>query len=257
MQKGENAMKRFMLSGWVCLVIATLLMGGCFGGKTAKGVDGQIPLYHAWDTLSTFGGEEQGYALYTYVILDGNTNIRTEGGRRNEALLNAIVEAAAIPGEAVRSPADPAGVLKEESNIFYIPLTEKTLPQFSSPLTLYNLPLAQQLVAGFVQYMQENQELCQRLQYSSPFLVSVPMPLQGLNYRATKILIADLSFTRPKDMPKVVAAFRQQQNTDVADDADRFRFIRLALLDGILPLKYLSVVKSNFTDNIPPDSYGR
>jgi len=250
-------MKRFMRLGWVCLLTATLLMGGCFGGKTPKGAADQVPMYHAWDTLTTLGGEEQGYALYTYVILDGNTNIKTEGGRRNEALLKAIVEAAANPGEAVRSPADPAGVLKEESNIFYIPLTEKMLPQFSSPLALYNLPLAQQCVAGLVQYMQENQDLGQRLQYISPFLVSVPVPLPGMSYRATKILIADLSDTSPKKMRQVVAAFRQQQNTNVADDADRFRLIRLALLGGILPLKYITVVKTNLTEFIPPDGDGR
>ena len=51
-------MKRLMLLSWVSLVIATLLMGGCFGGKTAKVVDDQIPMYHAWDTLTSLGGEE-------------------------------------------------------------------------------------------------------------------------------------------------------------------------------------------------------
>lgn len=250
-------MKRFMRLSWLYLVISTLLIGGCFGGKTTKGVADQIPMYHAWDTLTSFGGEEEGYALYTYVILDGNSNTKTEGGRRNEALLNAIVNVTANPGEAVRSPGNPAGALRQECNIFYIPLTEKTLPQFSSPLALYNLPLAQQLVAGFVQSMQENQEISQRLQYSSPFLVSVAVPLPGMSNRATKILIADLSSTRPKDMRNVVAAFRQQQNTSVVDDVERFRLIRLALLDGILPLKYISVVKTNLPDNIPLDSYGR
>jgi hypothetical protein len=247
-------MKRFVRLGWVYLLIAVLPMGGCFGGKAAKAVDGQVPRYHAWDTLANFGGEEQGYALYTYVILDGNMNPKTEGGRRNDALLKAIVEAAAIPGEAVRSPGDPAGVLKEESNIFYIPMTEKTLPQFSSPLALYNLPLAQQLVEGFVRSSQADEDLTKRLQYSSPFLVSVPVPLPGMGYRATKILVADLSSTRPKDMQRVVAAFRQQQNTNVADDVDRFRTIRLTLLDGILQLQYISVVKTNPNDIPPPDS---
>jgi hypothetical protein len=249
-------MKRFMrLRG--CLVIATLLMGGCFGGKTAKVVDDQIPMYHAWDTLTTLGGEEEGYALYTYVILDGNTNTRTEGGRRNEALLKAIVEAAANPGEAVRSTGNQAGVIRQVCNIFYIPLTEKILPQFSSPLALYNLPLAQQLVEGFVRYMQGQEDLTKRLQYSSPFLVSVPVPLPGMGNRATKLLIADLSSTRPKDMGQVVAAFRQQQNANVGDDVDRFRLIRLELLGGILPLKYISIVNTNPNYNIPLDSYGQ
>jgi hypothetical protein len=250
-------MKRFMRLSWLYLVISTLLIGGCFGGKTTKGVADQIPMYHAWDTLTSFGGEEEGYALYTYVILDGNSNTKTEGGRRNEALLNAIVNVTANPGEAVRSPGNPAGALRQECNIFYIPLTEKTLPQFSSPLALYNLPLAQQLVAGFARSMQENQDISQRLQYSTPFLVSVPVPLPGMSNRATQILIADLSSTRPKDMRNVVAAFRQQQNPNVVDDVDHFRLIRLSLLDGILPLNYITIVKANLTDSIPPDSYGR
>jgi len=247
----KNAMKRFMQLSWLYLVIATLLMGGCFGGKTRKGVDEQIPMYHVWGTLASLGEEEEGYGLYTYVILDGNSNTRTEGGRRNEALLNAIVNVTASPGEAVRSPSDPTGVHKQESNIFYIPLTQKMLPQLASPLALYNLPLAQQLVAGFVQSMQENGDIRQRLLYSTPFLVSVPVPLPGMRYRATKLLIADLSSTRPKDMRQVVAAFRQQQNPNVIDDVDRFRLIRLSLLDGILPLHYITIVKTNLTDSIP------
>lgn len=250
-------MKRFMRLSWVFLFIATLIMGGCFGGKAAKVVDDKIPMYHAWDSLTTLGGEEEGYALYTYVILDGNMNSKTEGGKRNEALLKAIVEVAANPGEAVRSPGDQAGVVRQECNIFYVPLTEKLLPQYASALALYNLPLAQQLVAGFVQSMQGDQDLSQRLQYSSPFLVSVPVPLPGMSNRATKLLIADLSSTRPKDMRQVVAAFRQQHNANVADDTDRFRLIRLALLGGILPLKYISVVKTNPNANFPPDSYGQ
>jgi len=247
-------MKRLMRLSWVCLVIATLLMGGCLTGKKAKVVDDQIPMYHVWDTLTTFGGEEEGYALYTYVILDGNTNTKTEGGRRNEALLKAIVEASANPGEAVRSPGNQTGALRQESNIFYIPLTEKKLPQFASLLALYNLPLAQQLAAEFARSFQENVDLGQRLLYSSPFLVSVPVPLPGMHNRATKLLIADLSSTRPKDMRQVVAAFRQQQNANVSDDVDRFRLIRLTLLGGILPLQYLTIVKSNPNDIIPLDS---
>jgi hypothetical protein len=235
--------------------MATLLMGGCLGGKTAKVADDQIPMYHAWDTLTAMGGEEEGYALYTYVILDGNTNTRTDGGRRNEALLKAIVEAVANPGEAVRSPGNQAGVARQECNVFYIPVTEKPLPQFASPLALYNLPLAQQLVEGVVRNIHGDEELSNRLQYSSPFLVSMPVPLPGMSNRATKLLIADLSSTRPKDMGQVVAAFRQQQHANVNDDVDRFRLIRLELLDGILPLKYISVVKTNPSEIPPPDSY--
>jgi hypothetical protein len=250
-------MKRFMRLSWVFLLTATLLMGGCLGGKSAKVADDQIPMYHAWDTLTALGGEEEGYALYTYVILDGNTNTRTEGGRRNEALLKAIVEAVANPGEAVRSPGNPAGVVRQQCNVFYIPLTEKILPQFASPLALYNLPLAQQLVEGFVRYMQENQDISQRLRYISPVLVSAAVPLQGLSNRTTKLLITDLSETRPKDMGQVVAAFRQQQNANVGDDVDRFRLIRLELLGGILPLKYISIVNTNPNYNIPLDSYGQ
>ena len=249
-------MKCLMRFSRCYLLIITLLVGGCFGGTTSKEANDQIPRYLVWDTLTSLGEEAQGYALYTYVILDGNANTKTDGGRRNEALLKAIVEATAIPGEAVRSPGDPTGILKEECNVFYIPLTEKTLPQFASALTLYNLPLAQQLVYGFVRSMQENRDVSERIQYSTPFLVSVPVPLPGLSNRATKILVADLSSTSPRNMRQVVAAFRQQQNPNVADDLDRFRSIRLALLDGVLPLKMISIVKANPTDTIPQDRGG-
>lgn len=250
-------MKRFVRLGWLCLTAACLLMGGCFGGGKTKGADGQVPLYHVWGSLTSPGGEDEGYALYTYVILDGDTNTRSEGGRRNQALLDAIVEAAAIPGEAVRSPGEPTVIRRQECNIFYIPLTQKELPQFASPLALYNLPLAQQLVAGFVQYMQGDQDLSQRLQYSSPFLVSVPVPLTELNSRRTAMLVADLTSTSPKKMRQVVAAFRQPQTANVVDEVDRFRLIRLALFDGVLPLKYVSIVKTAPVATMPSDGYGR
>jgi len=38
---------------------------------------------------------------------------------------------------------------------------------------------------------------------------------------------------------------------------DHFRLIRLELLDGILPLKYIVIVKANLTDSTPLDSFGR
>lgn len=249
-------MKRYMLLNWVYLAVAALLIGGCFGGIKSKISDDQIPRYHVWDSLTSMGEEVEGYALYTYVILDGNTNTRTDGGKRNEALLKAILEPAATPGEAVRGPGSPAGVSRQQCNIFYIPLTQKTLPQFASPLALYNLPLAQQLVTVIVRSMREDGDISRRLQYSTPFLVSVPVPLPGLGHRPAKILVTDLSSTDPDDMGGIVAAFRQQQPTNVTDDADRFRSIRLALLGGVLPLKYATVVKTNPAEGIPSDSYG-
>jgi hypothetical protein len=247
-------MKRYMRLSWFYLVIAALVMGGCFGGKKSRVSDDRIPRYHVWNTLTASGDEEQGYALYTYVIIDGNTNTRTDGGKRNEALLKAVTEPVANPGEAVRSPSNPAGVYKQECNIFYIPLTQKTLPQFSSPLALYNLPLAQQLVEGFVRSMRENGEISRRLVYSTPFLVTLPVPLPGLGYQPTKILVTDLSSTDPDNMGQVVAAFRQRQNANAADDADRFRLIRLELLGGVLPLNNVSVVDTK--PAAPVNGYG-
>jgi hypothetical protein len=253
----KNPMKLYMRLNWVYLVIAAMLISGCFGGHKSKVSDDLIPRYHVWNTLTSFGDEEQGYGLYTYVIIDGNTNTRTDGGKRNEALLKAIAEPAANPGEALRSPVNPSGVFKQECNIFYIPLTQKMLPQFASPLALYNLPLAQQLVAGFVRSMREEGDMSRRLMYSTPFLVSLPVPLPGLGYRPAKMLIADLSSTGPDDMRQIVAAFRQKQNSNVGDDLDRFRLIRLELLGGVLPLNYISVVNTVPADTIPLDSYGR
>jgi hypothetical protein len=244
-------MKPYLRFRWAFLLIAALLAAGCFAGTQSKGSENRIPRYNVWDTVTAMGGEEEGYALYTYVILDGNTNTRTEGGKRNEALLDAIVNPTADPDEEVRDPAGQTGVLRRECNMFYIPLNQKTLPEFASPLTLYNLPLAQQLAREFARSIQENPDLVQRLQYSGPFLVAAPVPLPGMRNRPSKILIADLSSTSPKKIRRVVAAFRQQQNANPVDDLDRFRAIRLALYGDILQGKYIFIVNANLIDFVP------
>jgi hypothetical protein len=99
--------------------------------------------------------------------------------------------------------------------------------------------------------MQENPDLAQRLLYSGPFLVAAPLPLPGMRNRPSKILIVDLSFTSPKKIRRVVAAFRQQQNANPVDDLDRFRAIRLALYGDLLHARYVSIVDANLTGLVP------
>jgi hypothetical protein len=246
-------------SRWVFLLIAAFLTAGCFAGTKSKVSENRIPKYNAWAAISSMGEEEEGYSLYTYVILDGNANIKTDGGKRNEALLNAIVNPVANPDEEVRSPDNQTGVLRQECNIFYIPLNQKILPDFASPLALYNLPLAQQLAGEFARSVQENTDVAQRLLYLGPFLVSVPTSLPAMRNRPTKMLIVDLSSTSPKNIRRVVAAFRQQQNANQVDDLDRFRAIRLALYGDILQARYVSLVNANLTGFVPMGSgvYGQ
>jgi hypothetical protein len=239
--------------------MAALLMAGCFAGTKSKGSEKRIPRYNTWAAVTSIGEEEGGYALYTYVILDGNINTKTEGGKRNEAILDAIVNPAADPDEEVSAPGSQTGVFRRECNIFFIPLNQKILPEFASPLALYNLPLAQQIAGEFARSLQENPDIAQRLLYSGPFLIATPAPLPGLRNRPSKILIVDLTFSSPKQIRRVVAAFRQQQNANPVDDLDRFRVIRLALYGDLLQAKYVSIINANLTDYVPMGggAYGR
>jgi hypothetical protein len=250
-------MKNRIVSGCntLLLMMAIVLLGGCFGGVANRAADNMVPRYHAWDSMTAQGEEQRGYALYTYVIQNGNSNLKTSDGKRNEALLIALTQPVAEPDEPVHAPGESAGVLRNECNIFYIPLTQKILPEFASALALYNLPLAHQIATGFARIIQNNYELGQLLLFGEgPFLVASPVPLAQLNYRPAKILIADLTETKPKAMRQVVAGFRKPQNAQVADDLDRFRLIRLTLLDSVLPLSRLAVV--NTVPIAPPPPYG-
>jgi hypothetical protein len=256
--EAENIlMKNRIVAGWkmLLLLMATVLMGGCFGGAANRAADNLVPRYHAWDSMTAQGEEQRGYALYTYVIQNGNSNLKTDDGKRNEALLTALTQPVSEPDEAAHGPGESAGVMRNECNIFYIPLTQKILPEFASALALYNLPLAHQIATVFARIIQNNYELGQLLLFGEgPFLVASPVPISQLNYRPAKILIADLSQTKPKAMRQVVAGFRKPQNAQVADDLDRFRLIRLTLLDSVLPLTKLPVV--NTLPIAPPPPYG-
>jgi hypothetical protein len=252
-------MKPLLRTRWLCLLMAALITAGCFAGTKSKGSKNRIPRYNAWAAVNSMGEEEGGYALYTYVILDGNINTRTDGGKRNEALLEAIVNPVAEPDEEVRGPGDQTGALRRECNVFYIPLNQKMLPEFASPLAMYNLPLAQQFAREFARSMQEDPEVAQRLLYSGPFLVAAPVPLQGMRNRPTKILIVDLTFSSPKDIRQVVAAFRKRQNANPVDDLDRFRTVRLALYGDLLKAGLITIANIYLTDNVPMGggAYGR
>jgi hypothetical protein len=250
-------MKNKIVSGWnmLFLMMAIVLIGGCFGGVANRAADNMVPRYHAWDSMTAQGEEQQGYSLYTYVIQNGNSNLKTSDGKRNEALLIALTQPVAEPDEPAHAPGQPAGVLRNECNIFYIPLTQKILPEFASALALYNLPLAHQIATGFARIIQNNYNLGQLLLFGEgPFLVSSPVPISQLNYRPARILIADLTEIKPEAMRQVVAGFRQPQKAQVGDDLDRFRLIRLALLDSVLPLSRLAV--ANTVPIAPPTPYG-
>jgi hypothetical protein len=251
--RGEEIidMKPLLRPKWALLLAAALLAAGCFAGTKSKGPENRVPKYNVWAAISSTGEEEEGYALYTYVFLDGNTNTKTDGGKRNDALLDAIVNPIANPDEEVRGTENQAGVLRQECNIFYIPLNQKILPEFASPLSLYNLPLAQQLAREIVSSMRENMDVADRLLYTGPFLVTLPVRLPAMRNRPAKMLIVDLSSTSPKNIRRVVAAFRQQQNANPIDDLDRFRAIRLALYGDVIKANYVSIVNANFTGLVP------
>lgn len=251
------------------LVIATLLLAGCAGAlpraapppadetwkPATRGNGGSlnIPKYHVWSPLTGYGHEEQGYALYTYVILGWTVqDPRSPEGERYERLLEAVVQAVQTAGEALRKPGKPDGHLRRECNVFYLPLLKQELSKGASPLASYNMVLGQRIKAALVQALQQEPEIARRLdQGAGPFLVSLPGPLSTSGPRITRLLLADLSRTHPAAMKEVVAAYRKQLNAEAVDEVERFAPIKLALLNGILAINDIQLVRAALADIIP------
>jgi peptidoglycan-associated lipoprotein len=201
------------------------------------------PRQHAYDLLTKFDGERQGYGMYTYVLFGRKV------GRNAPALPEDVANRYRALLEAIESSTGPADLLKmaevpkKKTNLFCVlgrradPNSRLTLDNYNSDLaTMYRIVAQGGIAAdtGFSQRLATG---------PGPFLISSLQPLNQVRTPGP-MLFSDLSATNPAAMREVVAAYKQRLSNAALDRAETFQPLRLALLNLILDADdYVRLVK--------------
>jgi hypothetical protein len=217
------------------LIILTLglwaIVAGCPQRPlTRQGQATRTPEFHTWDLLTRMNAEQNGYAMYTYVLfgrrLDIPGGIQAATRQRYESLLDAIVGSTLKQSEARNLP-------REETNDFYIP----SFAAGEKPsLANYDVSLSLRYLAAIgILLSSENPRLAERLTTEpGPFLVSTLKPIGQIRTEKAPLLYADLSSTNDAAMPEIIAAYKTRLAQTTVSGMERFAPLRLALLNLIL-----------------------
>jgi hypothetical protein len=164
---------------------------------------------HVWGSLEKFDREVRGYAMYTYVLfgnkLGGPSEWRDSRiSKRYESLLEAI-------DSKLSSLEEVKGSLKEERNIFYIPVTQPLQPNEKLSLQIYNFSLGKRILNNLGGNADDQKLQDLLTSQAGPFLVSVLQPLRELK-KGQVALVVDLSTFNPAVMRELVDAYRLRLN---------------------------------------------
>lgn len=203
-------------------------------------------LHHAYDLLSQFNSERQGYGMYTYVLFGHKVGADSpplphDVAQRYQALLEAIESSTSTAVDL-----EAAFIPKEETNLFCIPVTlaaaRPTLDNYGSALALIYRSVALGGITGDARFREKLSS------GAGPFLISSLRPLNQVR-SAEPMLFADLSTHNPAAMREVVAAYKQRINRSVPDKVESFDPLRLALLTMILDADdHVKLVKEAVAD---------
>ncbi len=201
------------------------------------------PRRHVWLPLTAMFAEEPDFGMYTYVLFGRKLKPRGRLGpetmARYESLLRAIHLSTLSSAESGISEIKE----KRETNLFLIPLeaevSEPTRHNYDSVLSLRCLSFASRMVrkndTGLAQSLLDNE---------GPFLISTLKPMGDTAEKGLELLYADLSSTNPAAMAEIVGAYKRRIGGGLAG-IERFRSLRLALLDAILDADdHIKIVKS-------------
>jgi len=196
----------------------------------SRGDGGTPPSLHAWELLTEMDSEEDGFAMYTYVLfgrrLDFPAGIDSATKERYNSLLNTIVVSTLRTSEIGKLP-------KEETNLFYIPaIAAGKKPSLNN----YNAVLAMRYIIMLSKMVKhDNPKLADLLtDRPGPFLISTLMPIGEIGKDQTDLLYTDLSTTNPAAMAEIVAAYKRRISSKSVTKVEHFWPLRLALLNIVL-----------------------
>lgn len=233
-QNHKRFIKFFILT--VCNFILITGCGGQFGtGVTEAVLEKELPKSHLWEYLSTIGDEPKDYALYTYVLY-GRKDNNSDHYRKSSQLINIIQWST----QSTENYSEHGDFDKTAFNLFLIPDWELDIQLSKSILTHLSI-ISQD--AGFQK----------SLLNPGPFLISVKTPISLTNRsKKSDLLYVDLSTSNGAAMEEIVLSYKTRLTEVTIQGTDRFKSIKLALLDIILDADdYIQIVKTAYADLLP------
>jgi len=215
-----------------------------------------IGCIHLNSLLESFGGEEEGYGIYTYVlfgrkIIDHEIFKQNNGQsyKRYETLLEVLVRSTMNFPSNYYSNNTP----KDKINIIYIPV-KKNYSREKPYIRHYNSELSMKYLSHISTFIKKNPTILNRFSISpGPFLISTIRPLSKIRIGAEPMLFVDLSTTNPAAMNEIVAAYKLKiENLTLEKPEEKiivFKSLRLSLLNLVLNADdNIKLIKVVFTD---------
>jgi hypothetical protein len=189
-----------------------------------------------YEALTSVGGEEAGYGLYSYVIAPGRTV-------RNAELLRDILKQVAAVGEL--------GSEKSKINVLYIPVKPGRQKEFDKLRTsassenaetfeaeatsVYDQSMAFNLLHRICDHATgEVRTLCMSDISEGPFLFTYARPVTALSTLPPPYLIVDLRPVHERAFPVFISKFMEQVKRPDFADGERIHGFKLSLLSIIL-----------------------
>ena len=185
--------KFHVFSFLLCLLIVALPGCAIKSGGWSRTTSATIPSVHLWGYLYEYGGEEKGFATYTYV-LSGRDASHPATQERYWALINAIRSSTADVEEL------PTHASKSWFNLFLIPVgsdrKDSNDPLLNQKLSLHLLTALSMALPG-------------KFDNPGPYLITLTKPIEyGQKDEIADFLYLDLSNKNRKAMRAYVNAYK-------------------------------------------------
>ncbi len=176
------------------------------------------PSTHAWQYLYSYGGEEPGYATYSYVLVG-----RGEANEKATSLYYELVKA--IHGSTISATSlggvGGGHVSKNRLNLFLIPIGKPDGFEYNKP----NYELSKLLLTAL------SVELPLDLSRPGPYIITLYQPISAANTGNTAdVLYVDLSGVHTKAIPEIVRTYKGIVMEEEITGIEKLKSLRLSLL---------------------------
>lgn len=204
---------------------------------------------HVWQALnqppqSHWQGKE--FGVYTYVLFNAglNTNTSSYDERQAQARLSRVLLQIAREEDHVIGLSDIPNI-QQSTNLFLIPSQSSSTQSLA--LKDYSVNLSRAYLSYFTKFLQNNQNLRQRLENKGPFLIATRKPIseivqvspdgkQLIVQGEQPVLLVDMSKAHEKSVDEIVRTFRNHLQSAGLVEAEAFEPMRLKLVSLLLKL---------------------
>ncbi|WP_342866455.1 hypothetical protein [Pseudoalteromonas fuliginea] len=191
--------------------LITVVLASCSstGSRYPASIDKGIPSSHVWQYLHFYGGEELGYATYSYVLVG-----RDHSNQKSTSLYYDLIKA--IQASTVNAESLKDIVSMSSLNLFIIPKSGDE-PDYE---------LSKSLLASL--------STTSPLNFSrpGPYIITLYQPISIDNGdKIADILYIDLTDVHRKAIPEIVRTYREQVIDEELDGIEKLKSLRLSLLN--------------------------